>query len=77
MDDIKYKQFSDEFVPYLSIIDVLMHNGGRRRKMLIQQKGAKWSAAPKIRNQMLTSIRNRPIIIFLTAIPPCFMIYST
>ena len=26
MNNIKYKQFDNEFVPYLSIIDVLMFN---------------------------------------------------
>lgn len=37
MDDIKYKQFSDEFVPYLSIIDVLMHNGKEGTKELLNR----------------------------------------
>ena len=35
-DDIKYKQFNDDFIPNLSIIDVLMFNGKERTKELLQ-----------------------------------------
>ena len=37
MDDIKYTQFSDEFIPHLSIIDVLMHNGKEGTKELLNR----------------------------------------
>ncbi len=37
MDDIKYKQFSDDFVHHLSIIDVLMHNGKEGTKELLNR----------------------------------------
>lgn len=37
MDNIEYKQFSNEFIPNLSIIDVLMHNGKEGTKELLNK----------------------------------------
>ena len=37
MDNIEYKQFSNEFIPNLSIIDVLMHNGKEGTKELLNR----------------------------------------
>jgi hypothetical protein len=37
MDNIEYKQFSNEFIPNLSIIDVLMHNGKKGTKELLNR----------------------------------------
>lgn len=37
MNDIKYKQFDNEFVPSLSIIDVLMFNGKTKVKELLKR----------------------------------------
>lgn len=38
MDSISYRQFKDDtFVPYLSIIDVLMFNGNDQTKLLLEQ----------------------------------------
>lgn len=34
-DDITYKQFNNEFMPWLSIIDVLMFNGKKKTKELL------------------------------------------
>ena len=36
-DPISYKQYKNEFVPYLSIIDVLMFNGIEETKQLLKQ----------------------------------------
>lgn len=37
MDKVKYKQFNDDFIPNLSIIDVLMFNGVEETKQLLKQ----------------------------------------
>jgi hypothetical protein len=37
MRDIRYKQFGNEFVPYLSIIDVLMFNSKERVRVLLDE----------------------------------------
>ncbi|MFI3250213.1 MAG: WbqC family protein [Eubacteriales bacterium] len=37
MNEIRYKQFSSEFVPNLSIIDVLMFNGKEKTKELLEE----------------------------------------
>lgn len=37
MDNVEYKQFSNEFIPNLSIIDVLMHNGKEGTKELLNK----------------------------------------
>ena len=42
MDNIEYKQFSNEFVPNLSIIDVLMHNGKEGTKELLNRYTLVW-----------------------------------
>jgi hypothetical protein len=34
---LAYRQFSDEFVPYLSIIDVLMFNGAAGTRELLSK----------------------------------------
>tara|TARA_B100000378_G_scaffold190473_1_gene154822 strand:- start:5711 stop:6415 length:705 start_codon:yes stop_codon:yes gene_type:complete len=36
-NDINYKQFHNEFIPYLSIIDVLMFNGKEKTKSLLNE----------------------------------------
>lgn len=40
-EDFSYKQFKDDFVPYLSIIDVLMHNGKSKTQELIKKYNLK------------------------------------
>ena len=42
MDNIEYKQFSNEFIPNLSIIDVLMHNGKEGTKELLNRYTLVW-----------------------------------
>jgi len=37
MNNISYKQFNNEFVPYLSIIDVLMFNSKEEVQNLLSQ----------------------------------------
>lgn len=37
MDNVEYKQFSNKFIPNLSIIDVLMHNGKEGTKDLLNK----------------------------------------
>ena len=37
MDEIQYKQFNNEFVPNLSIVDVLMFNGKEKTKELLNK----------------------------------------
>ena len=37
MGDIKYRQFSNEFVPSLSIIDVMMFNSPEMVKMFLSE----------------------------------------
>ena len=37
MNDIKYKQFNNEFVPNLSIIDVLMFNDKAKVKDFLEK----------------------------------------
>ncbi|HOA81203.1 MAG TPA: WbqC family protein, partial [Defluviitaleaceae bacterium] len=36
-DDIKYQQFGDEFIPNLSIIDVMMFNSREKIQELLEQ----------------------------------------
>ena len=35
-NDIEYKQFNDKFIPWLSIIDILMFNGKEKVKLFLQ-----------------------------------------